>query len=246
VELTREVYREALRGMLPPPAEDTEEAWLSRDRVAIATVGALVPGNPAEARLAAHHVAAMAQAEQCYCQLAQHTGDVKTANQLRAQAANMGREARGYANALLRLQAVRRKREAKDDTRESDAWTEHSVAGLMTDALKDLPARPPPAAARAPAAAAPTKAPSKTLPPLLDYKDWPEEEKRQIRLSSQASRYAILNTERVKRMRQIGGLPEPCDFEPPDPELLHEILTGTHPNLIWADTYEPYVAPSGP
>jgi hypothetical protein len=81
------------------------------------------------------------------------------------------------------------------------------------------------------------------LPPL-DYKDWPEEEKRQERLSARASRYAILNTERVKRMRQIGGLPDPCDFEPPDPELLQEILTGTHENLIWADTYEPYVAPS--
>jgi hypothetical protein len=146
VELTVECHRHAavaLRGMLPPPAEDTPEAWLSRDRDAIAMVSALVPGNPAEARLAAHHVAALAQAEHCFCQLAQHTGDQKTANQLRAQAACMGREARGYMNALLRLQAVRRKREAKDATRESDAWTEHSVFGLMTDALEGLPAKPP-------------------------------------------------------------------------------------------------------
>jgi hypothetical protein len=261
VELTREVYRQAvitLRKTLPPPDEDTPEAWRDRDRTAIAKVASLVPGNPVEADLAALHVAAVARAAECLGQVDEYAGDVKTASRLRAQSACMGREARGYANALLRLQAVRLKREAKDDTREKAAWTEHSTFGLMSDALESLPAKPPAAAARAPAAvagaASSSQAPaaaraSKAPPPWqflppLDYKDWPEEEKRQDRLSARASRYAILNTERVKRMRQIGGLPDPCDFEPPDPELLQEILTGTHLDLIWADTYEPYVAPS--
>jgi hypothetical protein len=253
VELTREVYRQAiitLRAGLPAPAEDTPEAWLARDRIAIAKVASLVPGNPVEVDLAANHVAAIAQSQECNRLVALHAGDLKTANQLRAQSASMGREARGYANTLLRLQAVRAKREAKDDTRENAAWTEHSVFGLMTDALEGLPAKPPQAAARTPdapdaagARGAATPPPRQFLPPL-DYKDWPEEEKRRDRLSARASRYAILNTERVKQMRRIGGLPDPCDFEPPDPELLQEILTGTHLDLIWADTYEPYVDPS--
>jgi hypothetical protein len=49
----------------------------------------------------------------------------------------------------------------------------------------------------------------------------------------------------VKRIRQHGGLPPDCDFEPPDPELLHAIVTGNGSNLRWADRYEPYVAPEG-
>jgi len=49
---------------------------------------------------------------------------------------------------------------------------------------------------------------------------------------------------RVKAIRQHGGLPPICDFEPPEPEVLHAIITGDTSNLRWADTYEPWVPPT--
>jgi len=57
---------------------------------------------------------------------------------------------------------------------------------------------------------------------------------------SAAGRYAILNTDRVKLIRKLGRLPDNCDFEPPEPKLLHEIITGNSSNLCWADEYEPH------
>ncbi|HEY3848965.1 MAG TPA: hypothetical protein VGL95_17820, partial [Acetobacteraceae bacterium] len=296
IQLQRDVHYEVvatLRASLPPPLTDAPEDWDRRDRVALATLAAVVPASPAEARLAALHVAAIAHAEDCYAHAARHTDDVKVTGQLRAQAASMGREARGYMGALLRMQAARVKREAKDASRESAALTEHCVHGLMTQALEEMPAGPvaaravaDTAAARAAAAAvraaaavttpplpeapapsvpqpaptaAATPAPAEAAAPVLraapepppppekpqyrDYEDWTDEEKRQDRRDARSSRYALVHTLRAKRIRQCGGIPPDCDFEPPDPELLHDIIHGTGSNLRWADTYEPYVAP---
>jgi hypothetical protein len=50
---------------------------------------------------------------------------------------------------------------------------------------------------------------------------------------------------RVKRIRQLGGLPPDCDYEPPRPEILDLIVNGETSNLLWADTYEAWVAPTG-
>jgi hypothetical protein len=162
----------------------------------------------------------------------------------------MGRESRGFLGSLLRLQAARQKREANDASRDSAAWTERSTFGLMSQAMEVMPPAeapapppvPPPSAALSPPPAAELP-PSRFLPPQ-DYSEWSDEEKRQDRLSARASRYAILNTMNVQLIRKLGRLPDNCDFEPPDPELLHEIIHGTHPNLLWADTYEPYVMPA--
>jgi hypothetical protein len=254
-QLQRDIHYQVaatLRNMLPPPIEDTPEALARRDRVAIATVAAMIPCNPAETTLAAHHVAALAHAGDCMRLAVHHAADLKQANQLRAQAARMGREARGYCATLLRLQAARQKREAHDASRESATWTEASVAGLMTQALETMPPAPPaapapppapparPAAAARAAAAAPAeRAPSPFLPPR-EYDDWSDEEKRLDRLRAAASRYAVLHTMRVQLIRKLGKLPDNCDFEPPPPEVLQEIITGNHSNLRWADTYEPW------
>jgi hypothetical protein len=101
-----------------------------------------------------------------------------------------------------------------------------------------------PAEAAAPVPrAAPEPPPPPEKPQYRDYEDWTDEEKRQDRRDARSSRYALVHTMRAKRIRQCGGLPADCDFEPPDPELLHDIITGTGSNLRWADTYEPYVAP---
>ena len=181
-------------------------------------------------------------------QAGQHLGDPKVAGQLRAQAASMGREARGYLGVMLRLQRVREKREANDGTRDSAAMTEHCTLGLMTDALDSMPPLPL-VPARAPvlagAAAARTAAkvpgpPPAEKPRLLDYDEWPEEEKQKDRLRAKADRYAILHRKEAKLIRQLGGLPPDCDFEPPEPEVLHQIITGDTSNLRWVDTYEPW------
>jgi hypothetical protein len=256
MQLERDIYyvvAQALREGLPPPIEDTPEGWLRRDRTAIATVASLVPASSAEARLAAHHVAATAHSDDALREAVQQAADPKRVAQARAQSASMGREARGFLGSLLRLQAARQKREANDASRDSAAWTERSTFGLMTQAMQIMPPAeapapppvqpvPPPSTALSPPPAAELP-PSRFLPPQ-DYSEWSEEEKRQDRLSARASRYAILNTMNVQLIRKLGRLPDNCDFEPPDPELLHEIIHGTHPNLLWADTYEPYVMPA--
>jgi hypothetical protein len=253
LQLERDIYYvvvQALREGLPPPVEDTPEGWLRRDRTAIATVASLVPVSSAEARLAAHHVAAIAHSDEALRQVVLQAANPKLVAQARAWSASMGREARGFLGSLLRLQAVRQKREANDASRESAAWSERSALGLMTEAMEimppaSVPAPAPPAEARPAARSAPPPAaelpPSRYLPPQ-DYSEWSEEEKRQDRLSARASRYAILNTKDVQLIRKLGRLPDNCDFEPPDPELLHEIIHGNHPNLLWADTYEPWQA----
>ena len=92
-QLRRDIYYQAveiLRSMLPGPLTDTPEAWARRDRVAIAKVAAMVPANPAEGELAAHHVALMAQAADALRQVLQHADDVQRAAQVRAQAASAG------------------------------------------------------------------------------------------------------------------------------------------------------------
>ena len=260
LQLERDIYYvvvQALREGLPPPVEDTPEGWLRRDRTAIATVASLVPVSSAEARLAAHHVAAVAHSDEALRQVVLQAADPKLVAQARAWSASMGREARGFLGSLLRLQAARQKREANDASRESAAWSERSTLGLMTEAMEIMPpasvpappaaapSPPSPAEARPAARSAPPAAvelpPSRYLPPQ-DYSEWSEEEKRQDRLSARASRYAILNTKNVQIIRKLGRLPDNCDFEPPDPELLHEIIHGNHPNLLWADTYEPWQA----
>jgi hypothetical protein len=104
-----------------------------------------------------------------------------------------------------------------------------------------VPVRAPvPAEAAAARAAAKTPAPPAEKPRLLDYDEWPEEEKQKDRLRAKADRYAILHRKEAKLIRQLGGLPPDCDFEPPDPEVLHAIITGDTSNLRWVDTYEPW------
>src|SRR5580693_4770968 len=113
LQLQRDIYYEAaqtLRGSLPPPIEDTPEGWLRRDRTAIATVASLVPASSAEARLVAHHVAAVAHSDEALRQVVLQAADPKRLAQARAWSASMGREARGFLGSLLRLQAARQKR----------------------------------------------------------------------------------------------------------------------------------------
>ncbi|HVC59654.1 MAG TPA: hypothetical protein VND19_04720 [Acetobacteraceae bacterium] len=233
---------DTLRGILPPPLDDTPEAWSLRDRVALATVASLLAATPVEACLAVLRVAAAEYACHFLRRLPHYADDPRREAQVLAQSASMGREARGHLNPLLRLQAVRIKREANVATRDSTAMSEYCTLGLMTGALQRQPPGPPARPAMPPAKAAPAAAPAPRpeMVRLRDYSEWSDEEKRLERLESDAGRYAVLHPERVKLIHKLGALPENCDFEPPDPELLHETITGNNSNLRWAGGYQRY------
>jgi len=97
-QLLRDIHNRAvdtLRGTLPPPSDDTPKVRARREHAALAGVASLMPATAAEADLAARHVAADIPANDC----------LSLAGQLRAQAASMGREARGTYAALRRMQS---------------------------------------------------------------------------------------------------------------------------------------------
>ncbi len=284
IELQRDIHHvgvDALRRSLPPPNEDSPESWARRDRVAIATVASLVPVNPAETNLAAHHVATLelasaARQEAVQLQLA----DPKRAALCRAQAASMGREARGFLGKLLQAQAARTKREANPVTCESAAWSEHRTFNLLTEALESLPpvpapAPPPPPAAempppaagtspppiaspkRTPAAVSPkpppaaakrhppaaTPAPAMPAePPWQDFDDLSDAEKQQTKWRWKADHYAENYPQRTRLLRLHKGLPPGADFELPEPDLLHAIITGTGQLLVEKDALDPDAA----
>jgi hypothetical protein len=242
----RGVYRlaaDTLRRTMPRPPPDSPELWDDRIHVALVEVAAMAPGNAKEAILAARSVAAGAHASDCMDQARRCVNDPKSLRLLYAQAASMGREERGFCGTLLRMQAARGKREADDPTRESAALTEDGVIGLLTEGLESLPPLPPIVAAPAPEAEPP---PAEVLPPRpLAWSDLTEEEQRKSRLRTEADQFAIYNTVRAKQIRQLGGLPPDCDYEPPRPEILDLIIKGDTSNLRFADTYEAWVAPPG-
>ncbi len=182
IELQRDIHHvgvDALRRSLPPPNEDSPESWARRDRSRHRSPSrvSLVPVNPAETTLAAHHVATLelasaARQEAVQLQLA----DPKRAAQCRAQAASMGREARGFLGKLLQAQAARTKREANPVTCESAAWSEHRTFNLLTEALESLPPAPVPAPAPPPPPAAETPPPAAgtSPPPIASPKRTPD------------------------------------------------------------------------
>jgi hypothetical protein len=148
-----------------------------------------------------------------------HAADTPLALKCTAQAANMMRQARGARALLLRVQAVRRKREPASATADQAAWIEHCAIGLMADALGRLP--PAPMAEPPPQPTAPVEA--EELEPQPDP-------------VAEADQYAIIYPRRAALIRSLGGLPARCDFGPPEPELVHAIVTGTSPTLRALDT----------
>ncbi len=142
-----------LRLALPPPVSDYPEAWLRRDRAAIARIAALAPANAAEAELAAQFVAASEQWKDCLrlANVAQTSEPPKApgesrgsspawAQKCRAQAHAMMRQSLAALRLLLRMQEARRKPEA-DNACDRLAGTEPCAIGPMAEA--PAPADPP-------------------------------------------------------------------------------------------------------
>ena len=203
-----------LQSHLPPPVDDTPEARTHRDRAAIADVASMLPANAEEARIAARSVLADAQAGECMRQAHKYSDDIAIFLKCTAQAALMIRLANSSRALLARLQAARRKREADAAARTSDAWTEQAVAGLMVDALGQAAPQPPPAA------------------PAPEPEPAPEDK---FRALTEVEQYAVTYPRRAALIRSLGGLPQPCNFGPPAPELVQALVTGRSPILLELD-----------
>src|SRR5487761_2733683 len=146
-----------LGGLLPPPLDDTPEARYTRDHAAIAKVATLLPVNAIEVDLAAQCIAAWAQAEEMLRLAGRHADDTALMLRLNRQYASMVRTALAVQGRLMRVQAVRQKREATEGTVKQDAWTRHVVERSMLvvadpDAARQQAPRPEVAPVAVPAA----------------------------------------------------------------------------------------------
>ncbi|HVC62393.1 MAG TPA: hypothetical protein VND19_18775 [Acetobacteraceae bacterium] len=128
-----------LCALLPPPLIDTPDALLARNDAAIAKVAALAPVNADEADIAAHCVAARAQAEDVLRLTRRHAGDILLLMKLNNQYALMERTAVSVRNQLQRVQTARDKREKSSGAANSDEWTRHIATRLMQRALERAP-----------------------------------------------------------------------------------------------------------
>jgi hypothetical protein len=120
-----------LTDLLPPPLDSSPEALRTRNHAAIAKVAALLPVNANEADLAAHCIAARAQAEDILRLLRENAGDLTLVIRLNAQYASMLRTSLSMHARLMRVQAVRQKRGAIDGAATQDAWTQHVAEQSM-------------------------------------------------------------------------------------------------------------------
>jgi hypothetical protein len=120
-----------LTGLLPPPLDDTPEALNTRNLAAIAKVAALLPVNANEADLAAQCIAARAQAEDVLRLLRQNADDIGLVMRLNAQYGSMVRTSLSVHGRLMRVQALRQKREAIDGAANEDARDLHVAERSM-------------------------------------------------------------------------------------------------------------------
>ena len=219
-QLPRDTFHQvihALRGALGPPVTDSPEDLIRRDNDAIARVASMLPASADEAHLAVQCVAAQVMALDCSRLARRHDPDTALALKCHAMSLGMMRQATAARRLLLRVQAIRQKREASNATLDQAAFTEHAAMSLMADALGRPPSVPIAQPQPAPPAPPPDAAPTSDL-------------------AAEAEQYAIIHPRRAALIRAAGGLPPNCDFGPPPPELLPLIAHGTTPHLRALDT----------
>ena len=206
-----------LCGSLPPPVSASPEDRTRRDNAAIAQVACLLPANADEANLAAQYVAASAQALDSLRQAREDPSDAARAMQCIAQSACMMRQARGARSLLIRVQAVRQKREADNASLDRAAWLEHCTTGLMADALGRT--------APAPMAEPPPPQPA----PIAAEEAWPQPDP-----VAEADHYAITYP---RRTDPLAGLPAGAvHLRPAGARPGAAIVAGTSPILRALDS----------
>jgi hypothetical protein len=134
VDLSTQLYYQlvyTLMGLLPPPIDDTPAALRARNHAAVAKVAALLPVNADEIELAAQCIAARAQAEEMLREVRQHAGDIALVMRLNAQYGSMVRTSLSVHGRLMRVQALRHKRETIEGAANADAWTQHVAERSM-------------------------------------------------------------------------------------------------------------------
>jgi hypothetical protein len=134
IDLSPNLYRQlvyTLTDLLPPPLDDSPEALRARNHAAIAKVAALLPVGANEIDLAAQCIAARAQAEDVLRLVRQNTDDIGLVMRLNAQYGSMVRTSLAVHGRLMRVQAVRQKREAIEGAANADAWTLHVAERSM-------------------------------------------------------------------------------------------------------------------
>jgi hypothetical protein len=120
-----------LTALLPQPLDDSPGALRARNHAAIAKVAALLPVNANEFDLAAQCIAARAQAEDTLRLLRENADDLALVMRLNAQYSSMLRASLSVHGRLMRVQAVRQKREAIEGAANEDAWTLHVAERSM-------------------------------------------------------------------------------------------------------------------
>ena len=148
VDLSPHLYHQlvyTLTDLLPPPLDDTPEALRTRNHAAIAKVAALLPVNANEIDLAVQCIAARAQAGDVLRLVRQHADDIGLVMRLNAQYGSMVRTSLAVHGRLMRVQAVRQKREAIEGAATEDLWTLHVTERSML-AVVDSNAKPQQAA----------------------------------------------------------------------------------------------------
>lgn len=223
LQLPRDMFHQLILDVcaaLPRPLSDDPDALIRRDNAAMADIASFLPANGDEADIAGMIVITTAEARECLRAMRAHPTDSDPARDLRMQSERMMRQARGFRSLLLRVQAARRKREADPVERDKAAWNEHCIIGLMAEALgRD-----------APAAMAP---PQPQPQPEAEAKPPPFEQ------LSEAEQYAVMYPRRAALIRRLGGLPQPCDFGPPEAALVRAIIATDTPIMRAVDRDEP-------
>ena len=163
VELSTPLYYQivyTLTDLLPPPLDDSPEALHVRNRAAIAKVAALLPVNANEADLAAQCIAARAQAEEMLRLARQHANDIGLVMRLNAQYGSMVRTSLSVHGRLMRIQALRQKREKVGDAVNQDAWALHVAEQSMLAVVEPDTGPLEAASPKVPPLATPVEAPA--------------------------------------------------------------------------------------
>ena len=146
--------------VLPPPRGGTPVGLQARKLSAIGKIAALAPLNADEADLAAHCIAARAQADEMLRLARLNEHDPALAGRLNAEYRSTMRLWLAVYTQLKRVQAERRKRDANAETANEDAWARHIAERSMLAVLEAQPeagaaepVRPQPAPVAAPTVA---------------------------------------------------------------------------------------------
>jgi hypothetical protein len=197
-----------LTDLVPPPLDDTPEALRARNLAAIAKVAALLPVNANEADLAAQCIAARAQAEEMLRLVRQNADDLKLVMRLNAQYGSMVRTSLSVHGRLMRVQALRHKREAIEGAANDDAWALHVAERSMLRVVDPDAGRVEVAPPKVAPVAVPVAAPAACEDPRIE-EDVSEDE---------------MNSQDVVFETWLSAQLQDQTSERPDGDRLHELL----------------------